>query len=228
MIPNLFWSKYYHESQEDASEFLMRVLNAETGSPTLAPLFAGRDKPTLACANPRCSYQRDAAEEKFNTIIVQIRNEDGQPVQDVQEAVAAYMLPETQEASFHWHCPSCGSTAPPRKEHHVDQTPVILLVQLCRWQTAHAEGAILDAVHVNERIDFQGVSYRLSSSIMHQGTNPNSGHYLTCARHETADNAWFYYNDERRRFASPGERESTKDDKSYILFYERLDEQLRH
>ena len=222
MIPHVLWSTFYHGEQEDASEFLMRLLNAETGSPRLAPLFAGLDIPELACTGESCGYRRPAAQEAFNTIVVQLRGEDGRLCPDVQTAVASYMQPEIQEADFRWLCPACGSTAPPRKEHRVTVTPEVLLVQLCRWRDGTASGAILDAVHVNERIRFAGSQYRLSSSIMHMGSRPTSGHYLTCARHESAGDAWFLYNDTLRRFVREGERESSETNKSYILFYEHV------
>ena len=227
MIPNLLWSKYYRGLQEDASELLMQLLDADTGSPSMARIFEGIDRPELACSNPECSFRRRAQQEAFNTIVIQIRNEDGQVLRDVQTAVAAYMQAETLGAPFEWLCASCGSTEAPRKEHHIVQTPEVLLVQLCRWYAADAAGAILDAVHVNEYINFQENNYRLSSSIMHQGRNPRSGHYLSCARHGSAGNEWWLYNDTLRRLTRSGERESTAENKSYIMFYERVSDQQR-
>ena len=141
---------------------------------------------------------------------------------DVQAAVATYMQPEIQEATFRWLCPTCGSSAPPRKVHHVIAAPQMLLVQLCRWQAAGATGAILDAVNINERLQFQGFQYRLCSSILHQGDRPSSGHYIAHARHASANDAWFLYNDTMRRLLRNGERESDTVNKSYIMFYERI------
>ena len=49
-----------------------------------------------------------------------------------------------------------------------------------------------------------------------------SGHYVSVARHETPYGDWWYYNDEMRRAARPGEIQSSKQEKSYILFYEKV------
>ena len=101
-------------------------------------------------------------------------------------------------------------------------TPQVLVVQLVRWHAAGAGGAILDAVEINERIEFKGSQYRLASSILHLGDRPTSGHYFAHARHASANDAWFLYNDTLRRFLRDGERVSSSVDKSYIMFYERL------
>ena len=160
--------------------------------------------------------------EPFNTVVLHLHDSNGHLVRDVQHALTMYMPSDTPDDDFVWVCPHCGTSDLPRKVHDVTSTPEILLVQLCRWAAAHADGAILDAVPVNEDVMFQGARYTLRSSILHQGMTPKDGHYITCARHDTSGGTWWYYNDTVRRLATSSERDSTNLNKSYILFNEKV------
>ena len=137
------------------------------------------------------------------------------------------MPDETMEPEFAWRCDVCQSRAPPWKKHNMTVAPAVLCVQLNRWRHAGRAGAILDHVHPDQEVLFNSVRYRFQSVVVHLGASPSSGHYVTCARHETSTGAWWLYNDAIRREATPGEVACTalwgrQPMKAYILFYERL------
>ena len=205
--------KYYNGLQEDAAEFIQRLLTQDTGCPALAPFFAGQDKPSLHCTV--CNNgTREIEPEWFGNVVVQLKNERNQTVANVQEALDGYMPPEVMDRNFNWTCPNCRSNEAPVKIHNIEHTPVVLFVLLCRWTHAHDAGAILDKVQVNEEVTFHGERYKLRSSVLHIGRSPLSGHYVSVARHETRYGEWWYYNDEMRRAARPGEIQSSKQEKS--------------
>ena len=200
IIPRLFWHKYFRNTQEDAHEFLIRVLDPSTGCPALRPLFRGSDASYLHCAAQECHHSEPSAVEHFSNVILELRREDGSIVNDVQEGLDAYMPPETTPSSFRWRCRHCGSEAAPVKTHDIVATPEVLWVQLKRWEPdrSRAHGkvkGIMDAITVNEEDRFRGARYRLESIVCHVGETIQYGHYLTLARHDTKDGAWWYYND---------------------------------
>jgi ubiquitin C-terminal hydrolase len=110
--------------------------------------------------------------------------------------------------------------------------PPVLLLQLNRWNTAHASGALLHSVEANEIVTFHAQTYILQSVVVHLGDRPNSGHYIALARHATDHGTWWLYDDARRVIARPDQIRTTAlypwwrglvQMKSYVLFYTRRD-----
>ena len=221
MIPHLLYEKYYHGVQQDASEFLQRVLDSGTESPSLALSFRGTYEQTLHCAQA-CHGARAAPLQTFQNVILQLKKPNATVVRNVQEALDEYMPPEYVDDNFKWTCPVCGDTEAPAKIHHIKSTPDVLFVLLCRWDAADDAGAILDAIDVSTQVLFGGAEYQLSSNVMHQGDSPRNGHYVSVLRHVTSNEEWWYYDDAIARRILPEELRSKPNDKSYVLFYEKI------
>ena len=108
----------------------------------------------------------------------------------------------------------------------------MLLIQLNRWNRAHADGALLHPVEANEIVYFHTQPYVLQSVVVHLGERPNSGHYIALARHETNHGTWWLYDDARCVIATLDQIRTTAlypwgrghvQMKSYVLFYIRRD-----
>ena len=108
--------------------------------------------------------------------------------------------------------------------------PPVLRLQLNRWNSADASGALLHPVEANEIVTFHGQAYVLQSVVVHLGDRPNSGHYIAIARHATDHGTLWLYDDARRVIASPDQIRTTAlypmgrdylQMKAYVLFYTR-------
>ena len=113
------------------------------------------------------------------------------------------------------------------KHHRSVRAPPVLIVSLNRSEGLGAHGqpvTLLHAVEATENVDFAGASYRMKSVICHLGPSPNSGHYITVARH---GETWWLF-DDKIIIPAMGAQISTQSSygqwgqmQSYILFYER-------
>ena len=225
--PYLLTDAFYNGRQDDASEFLARVLHCDT-SRQLGALLGGRMEQYLECTSPACGATRESEAEAFGALLLPLQAADGGLLTTVQAALDAYMPREVVELPA-YPCSRC-SCAGFSKFHCVTAHPRVLQLCLNRW-VVQSDGirALLHAVSVDERVVFHGRSYSLSAVVVHLGSSPQSGHYICIARHETASGRWWVYDDDRRLEARPEEiatdtryrgREQMK---SYVMFYELME-----
>ena len=241
VIPFLFTNKLYRRQQEDPHEFLFDAINgvlAPHQAPTLHSLLCGRDHSWLVCSSSSCSHiattgqpwrRRTTGYEDFTNISLPLvqqhdKHTDTVPAcySSVQEALTAFLKPERMSTGFAWTCQVCGSTAPPFKESHITHTPQVLMLQLKRWAARKERGALLNRVKTNRVITFAGHQYSLCSFVCHQGTNAKSGHYTCCVKQPCPRGDWWYYNNSVRRLARDSEMITTDDERTYLLWYERM------
>ena len=83
-------------------------------------------------------------------------------------------------------------------------------------------------VEATQVLDFQGHTYDLCSVVAHLGETVNAGHYVTIAKHATANGSWWIYDDSDCRAATPEQvaansvyARTRQLLKSYVLFYEK-------
>ena len=206
----------------------MRFLDTEQ-SPSLTPAICGRMEQTLHCTSESCRGMEQSTGEDFTSLALPLQLLDGSVCTDVQSALDGYMPDEAAEERFRWTCPVCAATAPPPlKRQRPSRLPSVLLIQLNRWNRAHAGGALLHPVEANEIVYFHTQPYVLQSVVVHLGERPNSGHYIALARHETNHAMWWLYDDARCVIATPDQIRTTAlypwgrghvQMKSYVLFY---------
>ena len=242
VVPHLFTDHFYEpisdvqreiitrHRQEDACELIARLLDYDE-TPILYTAAKGHMDQTLHCRRPGCHGMQPSTGEDFVLLPVPLKLASGHLCTDVQDALNEYMPDETAESNFAWRCPSCSTTSPPPlKRQRPSSLPKVLVIQLNRWSSAHAAGALLHPVEANATIQFHGITYDLQSVVVHLGATPDSGHYITVARHETNNGNWWVYDDSRRVHADDAQITTLAmysfgggmaQMKSYILFYSR-------
>ena len=221
ITPYLLTDACYVGRQDDASEFLHRILDP-VRSPTLALRLRGHMTQTLRCT--ACDLTRPSQDERFQHITASLLTRFAAPIKSVQDAVDAYMPPEVIDDDLETPCSRCEGRRF-SKEHAVTVAPEILMVCLNRW--ADPARPLLHYVEATETLEFANTTHKLRAVVSHLGRSPHHGHYVAVTRHDTSNGAWWLYNDALRRKATPEEvatRASLDGHgqmQSYVLLYER-------
>ena len=224
--PYLFTDSWYVGAQDDASQFLSRILHPDE-APSLAQLLGGHMDQFLECTNPGCGHVRATTGESFSSVQLPLKNIAGGVVRTVQEALDAYMPRE--QVSLDEPCHGCHQVQNYWKTHKVTRFRQVLMVSLNRWAHVGVESAILHPVEASELLHFKERHYRLCSVVCHLGPAPSAGHYIAVSRHATNHGEWWLYDDERRVIATPeqistiGSYGDAGPVQSYVLFYELCD-----
>jgi len=233
LYPNLIAERFYHGDQEDAAEFLTRLLVNDLAS--LQHLFQTPKRALLCCQEAACLFERTVHGELQRPVshYLSLLRPDGTIIDSVQEALSHYPYDEDVSHQFVWRCGRCGSVEPPRKRYVIDACPPVLLLFLDRWVDEEIGGQrrrrrnLLHAVEASREVDFHGSQYDLQSVVIHVGPDPNHGHYVAIAKHATANGDWWLYDDAIRRVATDaqvstvGQRLLAGDMQSYALFYSK-------
>jgi len=229
--PYLFTDWFYKDVQNDAAEFISRVLFPEH-VPALSALLRGRMDQSLTCTNLECQHRRLSEGEPFTSLQLPLQNEHGVLLHTVQDAVAAYMPDEMvhlDERCSRCAAASCAAASDFNfwKTHSVTEFPRVLVISLNRWAGFRQEDALLHPIEVSTTLNFKGCQYGLCACVSHLGDSPHGGHYVAVARHVTSHGEWWLYDDDRRVIAKD-EQVSTMCSyrgwgsmQSYILVYER-------
>ena len=222
-VPTLLTNLFYQRRQEDAHEFLQGVLNVES-APALHALCYGRDSPQLICRG--CGFRRAVAAEGFTWLCLSLKDADGGYLATVGEALAEYMRPVAVDADYVWRCGrpgGCRNSEPPLKQHQIDLLPRVLCLQLVRWTSSAAGGALLHQVVPDPEVSLNGGRYLLQSVVCHLGNTSHSGHYTSLVRFPTRDGLWWYYNNRNRRAARDADLRTTDVERAYLVFYEKVE-----
>jgi hypothetical protein len=233
LYPNLIAERFYHGNQEDAAEFLTKLLVNDLAS--LQHLFQTPKRALLCCQEAACLFERPVQGELQRPVshYLSLLRPDGTLIDSVQEALSHYPYDEDISHEFVWRCERCGSVQPPRKRYVIDACPPLLLLFLDRWMDEEISGQrrrrrnLLHAVEASREVDFHGSHYDLQSVVIHAGPSPNHGHYVAIAKHATANGDWWFYDDAIRRVATDaqistvGQRMLAGDMQSYALFYSK-------
>jgi len=222
--PYLLADVFYKGRQDDAAEFVARVLHPSQ-SPSLQNAVCGRMNCLLTCDNPVCKHSRPTEGENFTSLQLPLLSADGGYVQSVQEAVDMYMPDEIVELSEGCEC--CNASVKFKKAHVVARFPVVLVVTLNRWTGHEIHQAVLHPIEASQQLRFKEKSYGLCSAVCHLGKTPHSGHYIAVTRHPTNHGEWWLYDDHRRVIATDSQVATTcsyrkQPMKCYVLIYEQL------
>ncbi|CAE7861775.1 Usp46, partial [Symbiodinium necroappetens] len=204
--------KFYHGRQEDASEFLIRLLDE---CPSASRPLQGKEVGVLRCVH--CGYQRCLAEENFLTMQLPLVD-----MTSIQQALDAYLRSSTiHEDIEDWCCRGEACTAagraqdPPRHGLLIEKWPDTLLLSLNRWDSVHG---LLSQALLCENVLVAGENiYELQAVITHIGDLPTQGHYVAYARSE---DYFIKYDDHRvSRAARHQTFSSTPGEKVYVVIY---------
>ena len=181
-IPEPFTRTSYNGRQEDAAEFLVRLLDDCEG---LQLSLRGQEVPRLLCQH--CGHGRNLPADSFLHLQLTLQYEA--PLLSVQEAIDRYLQQRHIADDFRgWSCwqSECINKElaedPPLWSTNITQWPEVLMLSLKRWNTerrmlAHKVDCT-DALVVGDR------TYRLQSLIAHIGASADSGHYVAYRRQE--------------------------------------------
>ena len=236
LTPHLFTKAFYQFRQDDAGECITRVLHPKQ-APVLQDLVSGDMEQQLTCTFAGCQATRPSRGEKdFASLQLPLCTPCGtQTFRSVQAALDAYMPSEIVSLSED-RCQICIAAERPAaatdnflKSHAVVRFPKVLVVSLNRWVGHSLQDALLHQVEATQYIHFQTCRYRLCAVVCHLGLSPHAGHYVTVARHATAQGEWWFYDDSSCVPAS-AEQITTLcthghwgELQSYILLYELSD-----
>ena len=218
--PWLMWSQFYNGIQEDAQEFLQKLVDVEL-PPRLNSCFQGTLLPNLICQGCFASSPV-AGVENFTTLTIEIAKKHS-----LQDAVHSFVRTQESVATSGWVCPHCVRIRPVKKQNNITEFPKTLLIQLNRFATNFQEGAeeaqqdyLKHHVECEETVNIQGQCYRLRAKVYHLGGSFAVGHYYTVCRHELPQGRWWYYNDTQRRLARPTDNDPPHA-RVYLCLYER-------
>ncbi|CAE7574509.1 UBP25, partial [Symbiodinium sp. KB8] len=181
-IPEPFTRTSYNGRQEDAAEFLVRLLDDCEG---LQLSLRGQEVPRLLCQH--CGHGRNLPADSFLHLQLTLQYEA--PLLSVQEAIDRYLQQRHIADDFRgWSCwqSECINKElaedPPLWSTNITQWPEVLMLSLKRWNTerrmlAHKVDCT-DALVVGDR------TYRLQSLVAHIGASADSGHYVAYRRQE--------------------------------------------
>ena len=68
--------------------------------------------------------------------------------------------------------------------------PRVLVIGLKRW-VAGGAAAVLDPIEATQSVQLMEHEYNLCAVVVHVGSTPNTGHYITIARHQTNEGTWW-------------------------------------
>ena len=223
--PYLLTDLYYRERQEDAQEFISKLLFSQDLETRLIErrtrierLCITGHRDYLKCLDCNCkrAVGGDGVLENMLHLPL-LRTSDNTLITSVQDAVNVHFEEQMTDADFRFECDSCDSKKTPAKGTEILSRPEVLIIHLVRWQHAHAHGALLHHVDPSKTLVLQGSEYKLVSFIDHIGERADHGHYTATVRDLSDSGTWLYYNNS---FVGPAGRRKLGDHKLYICFYE--------
>ena len=180
VMPKPITDMFYEGRQQDAGEFILRVL-AECSA--AHHLLGGEEAPRFRCQH--CNYTRPLSMERF--LSLQIPLMAATPARSVQQALDAYLAAEHVQADVqNWCClnfdclDASRACDDPLHTTDISVWPEVLLLFLKRWDAAH--GLLNHQVHCNDILTAGAHRYKLQSLATHIGPTPTSGHYVAYCR----------------------------------------------
>lgn len=222
--------------QEDAHEFLtclfdkiqknlthgMGKLDSATEMTTaLGKVFGGYLRGQTVCLS---CYETSNNYEEFLNISLDINNSSS-----IEDALTAFVAPETMEFSEWYSCEKCSKKRQAEKRCFIDELPNCLIIHLKRYSYFPRPTKINKHIQFDERICLnkfvtherrsENCAYLLSSIIVHQGSTLNSGHYSSYVSDPSDRNStrqWYRMNDS---IVSKVSWDDVASQDAYMLFY---------
>lgn len=224
--------------QEDAHEFLRFLLDAMQKSSLMrAPkslkpadpirettlvhkIFGGRLRSRVQCQV--CKYNSDTFDPILD-LSLDIRN---LPSNTLGAALSKFTELDHLRGSEKYKCEKCRKPVNATKQFTIDLPPRCLTIHLKRFtltgQKLSKQIQFPENLTLSREVLSEGVRpahYTLRSVVHHQGSGPNSGHYIASVRHTAgASNKWFEANDDT---VTSLRGAPTGSSSAYLLFYVR-------
>ncbi|CAN6466770.1 unnamed protein product [Victoria cruziana] len=145
---------------------------------------------------------------------------------------------ETLNAEDKFFCDKCCSLQEAQKRMKIKKPPHVLVIHLKRFKYIEQLGRYKKLSYrvvfplelkLSNTMDDSDSEYSLFAVVVHVGTGPNHGHYVSLVK---SHNHWLFFDDENvemidesavQTFFGSAQEYSSNTDHGYILFYESLD-----
>ncbi|MED6174585.1 Ubiquitin carboxyl-terminal hydrolase 3, variant 2 [Stylosanthes scabra] len=144
---------------------------------------------------------------------------------------------ETLNAEDKFFCDKCCSLQEAQKRMKIKKPPHILVIHLKRFKYMEQLGRYKKLSYrvvfplelkLSNTVDEADIEYSLFAVVVHVGSGPNHGHYVSLVK---SHNHWLFFDDENvemidesavQTFFGSAQEYSSNTDHGYILFYESL------
>ena len=170
--------KFYEGSQEDAHEFLLKVLD------TMDAKWIQDNLTWEECIQWACGSCKDRFEgrlESFRCVPLQIQNPDGTLLRSVEAALELYLGIEggVQKCCDAVACAKVNRVF--EKCVSPKRYPNVLVLHLKRWSPGRE--LLAHDVAVHNVLTIGDTTYDLCSIVLHKGPTPSDGHYTAATRY---------------------------------------------
>jgi ubiquitin carboxyl-terminal hydrolase 36/42 len=217
--------------QEDASEFLMYLLDAMQKS--VVPKMTKKDNNAVETSSVhRCvrGYFRQQVhcqqghisikDEPYMTIPLEVKTRTGFIIESVTQALTHHTQSEEMFGDNEYMCASCERKTPATKDITLYQPPACLIIQLQRfapgYKLDHDVGFESTLNVTNFVSNNRDTTYKLYGIVVHAGDSCHSGHYFAFVKNSTG--SWFRVDDRRVEQVS---LDDVLKQQAYMLFYMR-------
>ena len=235
--------------QEDSHEFFIKLMHCMEGFKEDSPerrklktevmnqVFGGVFRSQLTC--PRCAYT-SASDEPWAPLDLQVNVGDG--AFSLGAALQRFSEKVVLGNSDKWKCAGCKKSVAATKHMSILKPPNSLVVTLKRWgtRTDSAAGAVermmgrgmFRAAKITAHVSFPieldlsdslskptHCPYSLTGILVHKGSTPQNGHYISYTRSSHFPTGWSKCDDS---IISQASEESVLQQSAYMLFYTRV------
>ncbi len=221
-LPLLLNARHYDGRQEDAEEFLRKMLFADDCEPEVTRLCHTQMQSFLICK--RCDMAFDYGGPENVDILQLPLHAHGHLYTSIAQALAALLVREEVDRDLEaWRagCAVCSSTESPWRQARYTVAPEVLLIQLKRWSSHRAADVLLHKVHPEATITFADATYNLVSVVSHIGHSAHHGHYTATIKYTTTQGDWWYYNDAHSSLTISPADVLRDEEHIYLALYEK-------
>ncbi len=224
---SLYFSEQNNFHQQDASEFIIKLLNNLHNEEIAMDLFDIPILSTIECAECK-TITKDATNERILSAEIPSAMKDIA----INDCTTAYLSQETLTGADAYNCPQCKKLVDASKQLSIGMAPQILIVHLKRFSkkaTASSveitknDTPVRIAVTIEVPHTENTATYQLKGVCLHNGSF-KSGHYTSLV--QEIKNEWKFYNDSSISDGSKllielEKAGSTGYGTPYLLYYER-------
>ncbi|KAA8530851.1 hypothetical protein F0562_005525 [Nyssa sinensis] len=239
---NEIFRSYMHQ---DAHEFLNYLLNELIANGPKTALANGDQKEPLVTwvhknfqgiltNETRCLRCETvtARDETFFDLSLDIEQNSS-----ITSCLKNFSSTETLNAEDKFFCDKCCSLQEAQKRMKIKKPPHILVIHLKRFKYIEQLGRYKKLSYrvvfplelkLSNTVEDADAEYSLFAVVVHVGSGPNHGHYVSLVK---SHNHWLFFDDENvemidesavQTFFGSAQEYSSNTDHGYILFYERL------
>ncbi|GFQ04993.1 ubiquitin carboxyl-terminal hydrolase 3 [Phtheirospermum japonicum] len=179
-----------------------------------------------------CCETVTARDETFLDLSIDIEQNSS-----ITSCLKNFSSTETLNAEDKFFCDKCCSLQEAQKRMKIKRPPQILVIHLKRFKYIEQLGRYKKLSYrvvfplelkLSNTVEDADAEYSLFAVVVHVGSGPNHGHYISLVK---SHNHWLFFDDENvemidesavQTFFGSAQEYSSNTDHGYILFYERL------